>query len=154
MELRYNSSLTHRRTAAAVAGMWKQNLGVRTRLVNEEWKVFVTNRRQGRLTEVFRWGWIADYPDATSFLDLFLSGSPLNHSGFADAEYDRLVAAAGAAGEDRSDLLWSAEQRLLEAHAVIPLYYYVSRHLVDPRIRGFEDNPMDIHLSRYLELDD
>lgn len=154
VELRYNSSLTHRRTAAAVAGMWKQNLGVRTRQVNEEWKVFVTNRRQGRLTEVFRGGWIADFPDATSFLDLFVGDSPLNHSFFSDSEYDRLVAAAGAAGDDRFDLLWSAEQRLLEAHAVIPLYYYVSRHLVDPRIKGFEDNPMDVHLSRWLSLDE
>lgn len=152
VELRYNSSLTHRRVAAAVAGMWKQALGVRTRQINEEWKVFVTNRRQGRLTEVFRGGWIADYPDAASFLEMFVSGSPLNNTFFADPEFDRLVRAAGAAGDDRLDLLWSAEQRLLEAHAIIPLYYYVSRHLVDPHIKGFEDNPMDIHLSRWLRL--
>ncbi|MDT8449556.1 MAG: peptide ABC transporter substrate-binding protein, partial [Wenzhouxiangellaceae bacterium] len=48
LELRFNSSLSHRRLAVAVAAMWKQYLGVRTRLVNEEWKVFVTNRRHGR----------------------------------------------------------------------------------------------------------
>ena len=36
---------------------------------------------------------------------------------------------------------------------VIPLYYYVSRHLVNPRVGGFTDNVRDIHLSRYLELE-
>src|SRR5690625_6462362 len=50
--------------------MWKMHLGVHTRLVNEEWKVFVANRRQGRLTQIVRGGWIADWPDAANFLDL------------------------------------------------------------------------------------
>lgn len=43
--------------------MWKQALGVNTQLINEEWKVFVNNRRMGVVTEVFRGGWIADYAD-------------------------------------------------------------------------------------------
>ncbi len=155
VELRFNTSLSHRRLAVAVAAMWKQHLGVRTRLVNEEWKVFVTNRRQGRITQIMRGGWIADWSDAGNFLQLFESDSPLNYTFFSDPEFDRLlVQASQASSAQRQSLLYEAEQRLLDQQAIIPLYYYVSRHLVHPDVQGFADNPMDIHLSRWLSLAD
>lgn len=153
VELRFNSSLTHRRMAAAVAAMWKQALGVETRLINEEWKVFVVNRRQGRITQVVRGGWIADYRDPANFLQLFESNNPLNYSFYADPVFDEhLAKAASSEGDDRLETLWRAEQRLLDNHVIIPLYYYVSRHLVRRDVGGFEDNLMDVHLSRWLYL--
>jgi oligopeptide transport system substrate-binding protein len=133
--------------------MWKLHLGVRTRLVNEEWKVFITNRRQGRITEVFRGGWIADWRDAANFLQLFAGDSPGNYTFFDDAVFDGLMRrAARERGDERLATLREAEARLLDEQVIVPLYYYVSRHLVDPHVRGFEDNPMDIHLSRWMSL--
>jgi oligopeptide transport system substrate-binding protein len=154
LELRYNTSGVHRRMAVAVAAMWKQVLGIDTGLVNEEWKVFVNNRAMGVVTQVFRGGWIADYADPTSFLDLFLSGSDMNHTRYRSEEYDGLMARAGAAaGEPRMAILQQAEAVLMRDMPVIPLYYYVSRHLVRPRVSGYADNLRDIHLSRYLQLE-
>jgi oligopeptide transport system substrate-binding protein len=154
LELRYNTSGVHRRIAVAVAAMWKQVLGVNTELVNEEWKVFVNNRTMGVVTEVFRGGWIADYADPASFLDLFISGSSLNSTFYGNTGFDELMAkAAAVGGAERMDLLQRAEARLMQDMPVIPLYYYVSRHLVSPAVRGFENNVRDIHLSRYLELE-
>ncbi len=151
LQLRYNTSGLHRRIAVTVAAMWKQVLGINTELINEEWKVFVNNRRLGVVTEVFRGGWIADYADPTSFLDLFLSGNELNATFFSDGQFDHLMERASlAAGTDRMVLLQQAEARLLEAMPVIPLYYYVSRHLVRPGVTGYMDNARDIHLSRYM----
>lgn len=154
LSLRYNTSTVHRRVALAVAAMWREQLGVITELRNEEWKVFVANRRQRRVTEVFRGGWIADYDDAGSFLDLFASGSPLNWSGYADADYERLLAKARAASdaEARARLRGEAEARLLDAYPIVPLYFYTSKHLVSPRLRGFEPNPLDRHPSRFLRF--
>ena len=153
LQLRFNTSAQHRRMAVAVAAMWKQVLGVSTELLHEEWKVFVNNRRQGLLTQAFRGGWIADYADPVSFLDLFRSGDPLNNTFYSDVDYDALLdTAAGHGGGQRLELLQQAETRLLRDTPVIPLYYYVSRHLVDPRVRGYVDNPRDVHLSRYLDL--
>ena len=153
LELRYNTSAVHRRVAVAVASMWKQVLGVHTDLVNEEWKVFVNNRSMGVVTEVFRGGWIADYGDPSSFLDLFVGGSSLNHTFYAGARFDELMAAAAiAAPARRLELLQQAEAQLIQDMPVIPLYYYVSRHLVNPAVRGYRDNVRDIHLSRYLGL--
>jgi len=153
VELRFNTSLTHRRMAAAIAAMWKLHLGAQTRLINEEWKVFIANRRQGRITEVFRGGWIADWRDAANFLQLFESDSPGNYTFFEDEAFDRLMDRAGRqSGEQRLATLREAESRLLDQQVIVPLYYYVSRHLVAPDVQGFEDNAMDIHLSRWLSL--
>ncbi|NIP17568.1 MAG: peptide ABC transporter substrate-binding protein, partial [Xanthomonadales bacterium] len=151
VELRYNTSGMHRRMAVAVAAMWKQVLGVNAELINEEWKVFVNNRRQGVVTQVFRGGWIADYADPSTFLDLFRSGNELNNTFYAGGEYDALLRQAeGLQGAARMATLQRAESLLMRDMPVIPLYYYVSRHLVKPGVTGFYDNARDIHLSRYL----
>jgi oligopeptide transport system substrate-binding protein len=153
LELRYNTSGVHRRVAVAASAMWKQVLGVNTQLVNEEWKVFVNNRRMGVVTEVFRGGWIADYADPTSFLDLFIGGSSLNNTFYKNAAFDMLIKSAGiSSGSARMELLEQAEAQLMKDMPVIPLYYYVSRHLVRPRLSGFSDNVRDVHLSRYLSV--
>lgn len=153
LELRYNTSGVHRRVAVAVSAMWKQVLGVNTQLVNEEWKVFVNNRKMGVVTEVFRGGWIADYADPASFLDLFEGGSTLNNTFYDNSDFDMLMkSAAISSGSARMELLEKAEIQLMKDMPVIPLYYYVSRHLVRPRITGFMDNVRDVHLSRYLDV--
>ena len=154
LELRYNTSGVHRRVAVAVAAMWKQVLGVSTELVNEEWKVFVNNRRLGVVTQVFRGGWIADYADPSSFLDLFVGGSSLNNTFYSSERFDQLLgSAAASSGSARMELLRQAEAQLMQDMPAIPLYYYVSRHLVNPAVGGYEDNVRDIHLSRYLNLE-
>ncbi|WP_139215580.1 peptide ABC transporter substrate-binding protein [Lysobacter sp. cf310] len=155
IELRYNTSTPHRRLALAVAAMWRQTLGVQVRLRNEEWKVFVQNRRQRAITQVFRGGWIGDVPDARNFLAAFGSDGPLNWSGYDDAGFrDRLARADAVKSEAaRNAWLHAAETRLLNADAVIPLYYYTSKHLVAERVRGYESNALDRHASRWLSLE-
>jgi oligopeptide transport system substrate-binding protein len=154
VQIRYNSQPLQRRLALAVAAMWRQTLGVQAELHNEEWRVFSMNRRERRITEVFRGGWIADYADPMSFLELFRSDSPMNWSGYVDAEYDGLLdrAQASLVLADRTRLMVDAEQHLLRAQPILPLYFHVSRHLVSPRVRGWEAHPLDRHLGRYLEL--
>lgn len=156
IEIRYNTGNLHARIAQAVAAMWSQTLGVKTRLIGEEFKVFLQNRRAMQKTEVYRSGWVGDFNDAATFLDLFRSNSPLNDTGFNDERYDALLdkAAVMQDTDRRAALLEEAERRLLKAHAVLPLYYYVSRHLVKSDIGGWQDNVMDRHYSRQLYFRD
>jgi len=154
IELRYNTSSQHRKIALAVSSMWRQVLGVNTDLVNEEWKVFVNNRRQGVLTQVFRGGWIADYADPSSFLDLFRSDNELNTTFYKNEIFDRLMnQAAILKSDERMQRLQRAENQLMKDMPVIPLYFYVSRHLLKPTVTGYEPNIRDIHLSRYLGVE-
>lgn len=152
LEFRYNTSTPHRRMALAVASMWRDVLGVQVRLRNEEWKVFVQNRKQRTITQVFRGGWVGDVVDARNFLAAFGSDGPLNWLGYDDAGFRERLAKADAAKTEvaRNAWLQAAEQKLLNDNAVIPLYFYTSKHLVDASVLGFEANPLDRHASRWL----
>jgi oligopeptide transport system substrate-binding protein len=154
IELRYNTSTPHRRLSLAVAAMWREVLGAKVRLRNEEWKVFVGNRRQRVITQVFRGGWIADVDDARNFLDNFRSGSAANWTGYSDRGFEALLDAADTAPSlpERAARLREAEARLLSAHAILPIYFYTSKHLVRPEVEGFEANALDRHPSRFLRL--
>jgi oligopeptide transport system substrate-binding protein len=152
LELRFNTSSLNRRLMLAVSAMWQEQLGVETRLRNEDWKVFVRNRRAGLITEVFRGGWNADFADALNFLEPFSSQSSMNMTGYADRVFDDLLTAASRAPTQhtRQDLLQKAHDRLLSAHAIIPIFQYTTKHLVSDRVVGFKANPLDHHPTRYL----
>ena len=77
-----------------------------------------------------------------------------NDSGYASARYDELIdqAAAEADPRQRAELLQAAERVLLQDLPILPLYFYVSKHLVKPWVGGFEANIMDHHLSRHMYL--
>jgi oligopeptide transport system substrate-binding protein len=156
IELRFNTSVLHRRLALAVAAMWRETLGVHVTLRNEEWKVFVQNRRQRTITQAFRGGWIADVDDARNFLAAFASDGALNWTGWRDPTFDALIARADAEPDEarRNALLAQAEARLLAAQPVLPLYFYTSKHLVKPWVDGFTANPLDHHASRFLSWKD
>jgi oligopeptide transport system substrate-binding protein len=152
IEIRYNTSTTHRRLSLAIAAMWRKVLGIKVRLRNEEWKSFVQSRRDGRITQVFRGGWIGDVDDPLSFLSLFDGAQALNWSGWNDARYISLLDDAEQNTAQRMDLLHQAEQRLLDQHAIIPLYFYTSKHLVRSTVQGFEPNLLDRHPTRWMRF--
>ncbi len=150
LEILYNSSANQRKVALAVAAMWRQNLGIRSRLRNVEWKVFVHERKKPE-RQVFRSGWIADVNDPLDFLRLFSSDSPNNYYHYRNPRFDALLGQIRLCqGEQRQQLIGQAERLLLADVPVIPLYFYVSRHLLSDRIGGYVDNVADRHLSRYL----
>lgn len=155
VEIRYNTSDNHRQMALAVAAMWKQNLGVRASIVNQEFKVFLDARTRKADTEVFRAGWIGDFQDPVNFLDILQSANGQNDTGYADPAYDALLerAAAEPEPERRLALLAEAEALMLEQQPVMPIYFYVSRRLVKPWVKGWQDNLLDRHETRdfYIE---
>ncbi|MEM1080266.1 MAG: peptide ABC transporter substrate-binding protein [Pseudomonadota bacterium] len=152
VELRYNTSENHRKLAVSVAAMWKAVLGVRTRLVNEEFRVFLQNRALRRNTEVFRAGWIGDYQDPFTFLELFHSAHGRNDAGYNNPRYDRLLEQISTERipARRRNLMVEAERMLLADQVVLPVYVYVTKRLIRPTLKGWQPNIMDFHLSRYL----
>lgn len=154
LQLRYNTSENHKKIAIAIAAMWKQ-LGVQTELFNSEVKVHYNDVQEGNF-EVARAGWIADYNDAQNFLYLMDSSTgPLNYAGYASGEFDRLMAEASATADlsARAELLRQAEAVAMADLPNIPIYYYVSKNLVAPRVKGWVDNTKDIHRTRWLSVE-
>lgn len=155
IEVRYNTSETHERIALAIQSMWRDVLGFEATLINEEFRVLVANMRAMEVTEVFRSSWLGDYNDAYAFLHIFESDNPSNMVGYASEEFDSLLERASRQGDPQRRRLYleEAERVLLTDHAVIPLYYHVSKHLVSARVGGWQDNVLDFHYSQHLSLD-
>ncbi len=154
LELRYNTSENHKRIMIAVAQMLKTNLGVQVSLVNEEFKVFLDNRNEKKITEAFRAGWIADYADPNSFMELLQSDAGLNDMGYYNGDYDKLVKQAALTVDPpaRAQLLQEAEKLVMRDMPMIPLYTYVNKHLVKPYVNGYATNLLDYNYSKFVSL--
>jgi len=153
--IRYNTGENHKKLALALASMWKQALGVEATLLNEEWKVYLQNRKNRSLWELLRFSWSADYNDPFSFAEIMHSTHGQNDTGFADARYDRLIEAAAIETdrEQRRAMLEEAERLVLDAYPILPLYFYVTKHLVKPWVGGYRPNPLDHNYTKYLSID-
>ena len=152
-ELRYNTGDVHNRIAVAAAAMWMQALGAEAALVVREFKVLQQDV-DARQVDLFRSSWIGDYNDAYTFLQLFKSDFGINTPHFRDARYDALLIAAAREVDaaKRRATLEEAERVLLAAHPIIPVHFYVNKHLVSPRVQGWYDNVMNVVYSRDLAL--
>jgi oligopeptide transport system substrate-binding protein len=156
VEIRYNTSDAHRRVALAVQSMWQDVLGVESNLINEEAQVLLENIRMREVTEVFRLSWTGDYNDAYTFLSVMESDNPSNLTGYSNPEYDELMEKAATQTDPalRQVYLEEAEKLMLSEHPLIPLYFYVNKNMVSPRVRGWEDNVLNYHYSQHLSLSD
>jgi oligopeptide transport system substrate-binding protein len=153
-QILYNTQEDHRRVAAAIASMWKQVLGVEAELLNQEWRVFIDTRNQKIDTQVYRQGWIGDYNDPFTFLELLRSTAGQNDTGYNNPEYDRLVAASQSALDpsERMSILQQAESVMLADMPILPLYTYVRARLVQPWVGGYEPNIMDHHRHKNMYI--
>jgi oligopeptide transport system substrate-binding protein len=153
VEILFNTSPEHQAIAELIQDRWRNLFGLETRLTNQDWGSFQSALRTGDYT-VGRSSWFGDYNDASSFLELYLSGAANNQTGFADPAYDALVLRARSmpAGAERAAVLREAEQLLLEAAPIIPIYHYVTTHIVKPHVRGFHHNIMDRHPLTFLQI--
>ncbi len=154
LRLLYNENELIQKVCIAIAAMWQEALGVETELVQMEFKAYLAARADPAQWDVVRVGWTADYNDASSFLDTMTVGSPQNFGRWSNAEYARLLALA--AGEldpsRRRDVLQQAESLMLNDYPLLPVYYYVTRRLVQPRIVAPAINPMNRTYSKYFRL--
>ncbi len=152
-ELRYNSGEVHSKLAVAVASMWKEALGVEAALAAVEFKSLMQDV-DSRAVDMFRLSWIGDYNDAYTFLQYLKGDFGINLPHYRSATYDGLLDQAARQTEpaQRRALLEQAERAMLADHPLIPLYFYVNKHLVKPAVRGWYDNVMNVVYSQDLSL--
>ena len=131
IEILYNTDERHRAIAEKIQSDWKKNLGIDVELKNQAWSVYLTSQRKLDYS-VCRAGWIADYADPNSYLDLFITDGPQNNTGWGNPEYDLLIEEAKYEQNPRQrlDLLRQAEAILMDELPIIPIYSYVNTHLV------------------------
>jgi len=149
-----NSNNSIKQVAIAVASMWKQTLGIDTEIIDEEYRVFLDSRRDTSRWEVARLGWTADYNDAANFLDTLRSRSANNDARYQRPEYDELLdrAASSSDPSDRRHLLEDAEKMMLSDYPILPIYFYSSKRLIQPYVKGVTANPLNRLYSKHLTI--
>jgi len=152
-ELRYNAGEVHTKLAIAIASMWKEALGVDVRLTQVEFKSLLQDIDRGDV-EMFRSSWVGDYNDAYTFAQVLKSDFGVNLPHYESPRYDALLHAAALQQDPllRGALLEEAERVMLADHPLLPLYFYVNKHLVKPEVLGWYDNVMNVVYSRDLAL--
>lgn len=134
----FNTSESHKRRAEAIQQMWADTLGINAQLTNQEWAVYLKQRREG-LENVYRGSWVQDYPDANNFTaDVFGAGGAYSDVvDWTSEAYDNLwkQGALETDPDKRMAFYADGEKILVEDEAVVaPLYWYRSPRLVRPEV--------------------
>ncbi|WP_306485589.1 ABC transporter substrate-binding protein [Anaerococcus sp.] len=140
----YNTDENHKAIAEALQNMWQENLGVQVSLQNQDWNVFLKERKEGNYN-IARHGWIADYNDPMSFIDMWLTGGGNNDAQYKNPEFDKFVKAAKATSDpdERMENMHKAEDILIgEDNVVAPLYFYNNSYMMKPNIKGLYYTPL------------
>ena len=153
VELLYNTDEGHKKIAESVQQMWKQNLGIEVGLVNQEWKVLLDNQNLKNFM-ILRGGWIADYNDPNSFLEMFTTHHTNNYVNWSNPAYDKKIEQAGREIqlEKRNKLFQEAESILLEDLPIVPVYIYTRVYLKKPNVVGWDPNIEDYRTLKGVYL--
>jgi len=153
VSLLYNSSESRKKTAIAIAGMWKKHLGITVKHVNQEWKSSIETIQSGQF-ELARASWIADYNEASSMYYLFKSDDSNNKTKFKNEQLDRLLEKIKISPmeQNRFQLYSKIEKILYDEMPIIPLYHYSTAHLVSTKVKGYYNSPNDQVPTRFLQL--
>lgn len=155
VELLYNTLEDHKRVAEAIVQQWKENLGITVSLRNTEWKVYLSDVEQLNYN-IARAGWIGDYVDPNTFLDLWVTGGGNNNTGWSSATYDELITKAASEADPaaRTELLQQAETILIKDELpIIPVYIYVNQGMLADKVQGWYENVRDLHPLQYLWIE-
>jgi len=151
----YNTSEGHKKIAEFLQQEWENNLNVEVKLENQEWGTYLSNRNKGDF-QVARAGWVGDYQDPNTFLDMFITGGGMNGGRYSNDDYDSLIneAARMTPGPERFATLMEAESIMInEDQANMPLYYYVTLNMIDTdKWGGWHTNTMDYHPTKDIYL--
>ena len=180
VEYLYNTSEGHKAIGEYLQSV-VSGVGINMSLTNQEWNTFLNTRKNGDYT-VARNGWLADYNDPISFLDMWVSGSGNNDSQFGKGEnadvaiysidltpygsdvkvengtwaqtYDAAIAAIKTCTDKdaRYGMMHAAEDLLMSTGAITPLYYYTDIYMLEKDVKGFFANPLGYKYFMYCTI--
>jgi ABC-type oligopeptide transport system substrate-binding subunit len=155
VELLYNTAESNRQVAEFVQAQWKQNLDLTVPLKNMEWRTFLTVRESLDYSGMARAGWVGDYLDPFTFLDLFSTPRGNNGSGWFEDKYLQMLRAANRERDPnrRFEQLASAEAYLLDVQPVIPLQIPATNWMKKPYVKGMYANPVTLHAWKFVYIE-
>jgi oligopeptide transport system substrate-binding protein len=151
VELRPGESESRQKVAKAIARQWKEALGVEAQVAASLDTKGPEDPTVGVLTAK---GWVADYADANTFDEIWLSDSTENTFGYSNHKYDSLVSKANLERNpsERAKVLEEAERTLLSDYPMIPIYDFVQLRLVRKTVVGYAPTSTGVSYSKNIEI--
>ncbi|MBS4209284.1 peptide ABC transporter substrate-binding protein [Bacillus sp. FJAT-50079] len=133
----YNTSEGHKKIAEAVQEMWRKNLDISVILENVEFQVKLDREKAGDY-EISRGGWVGDYVDPMTFIDLWVTDGPFNDANWSNADYDSYVNTAKSSMDqkERMEAMHKAEEILMDEMPIMPIYFYTKPFMVKSHVKG------------------
>lgn len=155
VNLTYNTAESNQKVAEFVQAQWKQNLGIQVPLKNMEFKTFLPFRSAVEYTGAVRNGWIGDYMDPFTFLNLFYSQQNDGATGWWDPKYDKMLDEANKEVDEmkRYEMLARAEFYVMSQQIVIPLGTAGTSFVKKPYIKGLYPNPGTLHPWKFVYIE-
>jgi oligopeptide transport system substrate-binding protein len=153
-EYLYNENTGHQLIGEALQDMWKK-IGVNISLVSQEWNTFLNTRKNGEY-EIARNGWLGDYNDPISFLDMWITGSGNNDAQWSNSDYDAIITKVKSSSDrtERMSLMHQAEDIIFDEWMLCPIYYYVDIYLKSEKLDGFYSSPLGYKYFMYTTIKD
>ena len=151
--LLYNTSENHKKIAQAVQQMWKTALGVEIQLENVDFNVKMA-REHAHDFEISRGGWVGDFADPMTMLEIFVTGGAMNDTGFSNKTYDEYINVAKSSGDQavRMNAMRQAEKVLMEDMPLVPVYFYTQPYFVKSNVKGIYKPLIDYPMMTYAEI--
>ncbi|AXY24849.1 ABC transporter substrate-binding protein [Suicoccus acidiformans] len=152
--LSINDSEAHSAIAQFIQANWTDNLGINVSIDSTEWQVYLDKLNQLDY-QVGRMGWIADYNDPITFLDMYRTAETGNNdTGWENEDYKNLIDQANQETDEatRTQYLLDAEAILMEEMPVIPVYYYTSNFVKNDRVQGMQPDPLGNINLKYVSM--
>ncbi len=143
-----------KRLSEAYQDMWKKHLGAEVSIEQREWKTYLS-RMSGLDYQLALGGWIGDYPDPTTFLDMWKTGDGNNRTGWSNKDYEALLAKAEQTKdpEARLRILELAEALFLSEMPIIPVYWYTTNYLLHTAVKGWHPLLLNNHPYKFVDLE-
>lgn len=154
VEIQFATLELNQRLLEAVQQMWRRELGLEVTLANKEQRVWLNDERQFNY-DISYAHWIGDYVDPSTYLELFTSDGGNNSTGWANADYDRLVRTAGAEVDQnrRYELYQQAEAILMDETPIAPIFFGTRVFLCHPAVRNWQPALLGIHQYKNVYLE-
>jgi oligopeptide transport system substrate-binding protein len=141
-------------TAEALQAMWKEHLGATIKIKQMEWTSYITAMFD-KDYDLAAGGWIGDYMDPLTFLDMWMKDAGNNRTGWHNEEFEKILGEAAQTGDaaKRYALLAKAEALFLKERPILPVYWYTRNYLLHPDVKGWNPLLLDNHPYKFLRLE-
>ena len=142
------------REAEALQAMWQKHLGIKVRIMQREWTTYLQKQYDADY-DICVAGWIGDYLDPTTFLEMWITDGGNNNTGWGSNEFEDLLNKAENTTDvaTRMEILSQAEQTILNDTPVLPIYWYTTNYLIRPEVKGWNPLLLNNHPFKSVKIE-